>query len=346
MKRPFRFKIEKLNKMDMTTRLLLGAGTIAAVFAVFFAVFWFSDSDSGWIVNRNGSGEVVVSDPSPITGQSCANRTRRPAIVMLAGDPEARPLAGLNQADIIFEMPVTPNGINRFMAVFQCEEPEEIGSIRSAREDFLPLASVFNPIYAHWGGEHHALELLNSGVLDNVNALIYDGTVFYRKNSVKPPHNGFTTIANLFDIAGRLGYSEENTFAGFPHSSKKPERSLSNMVSSFDINYPAPFNVNWQYDEASNTYKRSRGEEPEIDANTGQQINPSVVVVMKTTSTPIDWQYIRVQTKGKGEAEFYQNGIRIAGTWENDGENLKFRDQSGEEIEFAPGRIWISITVH
>src|SRR5690606_20403701 len=113
----------------------------------------------------------------------------------------------------------------------------------------------------------------------------------------------------------------------------------------FNINYPSPFNVTWIYDEASNTYQRSRGNSPEIDANTNSQVSASVVINMKTTSTPIDWQYIRVQTKGTGEAEFYQNGVRIAGTWENDGKNLKFYDQSGKNMEFAPGRIWVSITI-
>src|SRR3989344_2427674 len=75
---------------------------------------------------------------SDLSGERCQNAKRRPIAVMLSSDPETRPLSGIGAADLVFEMPVTDGGVTRMMTVFQCEQPKEIGSIRSARSDFIP----------------------------------------------------------------------------------------------------------------------------------------------------------------------------------------------------------------
>ena len=49
--------------------------------------------------------------------------------------PNARPQAGLRQADIVFEMKVEGT-YTRYLAFFQSEDPEIVGSIRSARDCF------------------------------------------------------------------------------------------------------------------------------------------------------------------------------------------------------------------
>src|SRR3989344_1934851 len=80
---------------------------------------------------------------SSLRGENCENYKARPIAVMLASDPAARPLSGVSQADISVEMPVTPDGVTRIMSIFQCNKPNEIGSVRSARVDFLPLVASF-----------------------------------------------------------------------------------------------------------------------------------------------------------------------------------------------------------
>ena len=97
--------------------------------------------------------EQSMSEPS----QYCDNFSKRPVAVMMPVDQEARPLSALAQADLVFEIPISVDGIPRMMAVFQCQETKEIGSIRSAREDFIPLDAGLDAIYAHWGGESDAL---------------------------------------------------------------------------------------------------------------------------------------------------------------------------------------------
>ncbi len=332
-----------LNFKFSLNKILVGAGAVALIFVVSFFIWWNKEiTITGLNPLKDTSGPK-----SSIAGLECANAGRRPVAVMMAGDPETRPLAGIGQADIVFEMPVTSNGITRFMAVFQCEEPKEIGSIRSAREDFIPLAASFGSVYAHWGGEKDALSKLDGGIINNIDAMKYEGTVFYRKNSVPRPHNGFTTTDLLLEKAESLGYGSEDIFQGYVHDRDKVKRNLSSIVSTIEIDYPGQYKVLWEYDEQSNSYLRSRGGSWEIDANSGERVGANAVVVMKTSSRVLSKDYIRVDVVGEGEAVIYQNGSGISGTWKKDSSQMSsklyFYDMNDQEIKLVPGKIWVEI---
>lgn len=335
----------QLLKFDLN-KLLIITGAIVLIFVVIFIIWWNKE-----IVINNGISIISKDDSnkSLITGLDCSDVDFRPIAVMLASDIETRPLSGIGQADIVFEMPVDPTGITRFMAVFQCERPQEIGSIRSAREDFVPLAAGIKAIYAHWGGEHGVLEKLDNHIVNNIDALKFEGEIFYRKTGIRPPHNGFTNLDLLIKTAQNLKYDLKNIFPGYYHQKEKPKKNLSNLIDRVNVNYPGRHFVNWAYDSDTNLYSRFRDRSAEIDKDNGQVVKAGVVVIMKTTSMFLREQYISVDVQGNGEAQIYQNGGVIPGKWKKDptrlDSKLYFYDDSGKEIEFAPGKIWVEIVV-
>lgn len=330
-------------KFDLN-KLLIITGAIVLIFVVIFVIWWNKE-----IVINNGISIISKNEigKSLITGLDCSDADFRPIAVMLASDIETRPLSGISQADIVFEMPVDPTGITRFMAVFQCEKPKEIGSVRSAREDFVPLVAGLKAIYAHWGGEHGVLEKLDNHIVDNINALRYEGEIFYRKKGVRPPHNGFTNLDLLAKTAQNLKYDFKNIFSGYPHQKEKPKKNISNLIDQININYPGQYAVSWTYDSETNLYGRSRGGSAEIDKDNGQVVKTGVIIVMNTTSMFLREQYISVDVQGGGRAQVYQNGGVVMGKWKKDSARLDsklyFYDDSGREIEFAPGKIWVEI---
>ncbi len=168
------------------------------------------------ISNKNGGGGVK-KEKSMLAGIECENYDARPYAIMLSSDREARPLSGIGEAEMVFEMPVVENGFTRMMAVYQCNQPKEIGSVRSSRLDFVPLALGLDAIYAHFGGEKEVLEELNSGIIDNIDGLKYDGTIYYRKKSIPMPHNAFTDFALLSQSVSELGYKAIGTELVYPH---------------------------------------------------------------------------------------------------------------------------------
>jgi hypothetical protein len=272
---------------------------------------------------------------------------------MLAGDTVTRPLSGIAEADLVVEMPVITGGINRLMAVYACLPQQgadlEVGSVRSARDDYIPLAAAFDAIYAHWGGSHFALDALNRHVIDNIDALKNPFGAYFRKRGIVAPHNGFTTLVRLMRAAEGLKYrtTMREDFSAYPHAAAGEVPSSARTSGRMTIGYPGAYRVEWRYDAETRTYRRFRGGTPELDKVTNAQVAVGTVVIMRTEIRQIEGQYNDVRVVGEGEATVYRDGVAIAARWQKDPQPLsaplRFIDEKGEAIPFAPGPLWINI---
>ncbi len=328
---------------------------IAALVIIGIILFWQFGNRSINIKGPKTEGDkekISESDSkgiNPITGLECENYNRRPFAVMLAEDPITRPLSGIETADLVVEMSVITSSITRLMAVYVCEAPAEIGSLRSARHDYIPLAMGLDAIYAHWGGSHFALDKLDAGIMDNIDAMENPYNAYWQKSGILMPHNGFTSMARLVNAAEKLGYRLTNKFEGYPHlENSKLKTQNSKLNGKLTIGYPGHYAVYYRYDSEANSYKRWREGTPEIDRLNNKQVEVQNVVIMRAASRMIQPpDYNDVDIEGTGEAIVYRNGEEIRGTWKKEGNysksKLYFLDSKGEEIEFVSGKIWIEI---
>lgn len=282
---------------------------------------------------------------NPITGVECDNHNRRPLAVMMANDPVARPLSGISKADLIIEMPVITGSITRTMAFFVCEEPEEIGSLRSARHDFIPLAMGFDSVFVHWGGSNFALDKLDRGIMDNVNALYNPFGTFYRKSGLPRPHNGFTSYRRIWTAVKKLGYRQDIDFEAYTFENK--DECEVCKKGELAVGYAAPYNVYYEYDFARNVYLRFRYGYPELNRPDNSQAEFKNVIIMRALSRQINRDYNDVDVEGGGKLIFYKNGKEIFGRWEKDkaiqSSKLYFFNEDGEKIKFVPGKTIIEI---
>jgi hypothetical protein len=283
---------------------------------------------------------------------------------MQPADVAARPLAGLGQADMVIEMQAVYGSITRLMGVYGCNSPEEIGSMRSARHDFVHIAKSLGSIYVHWGRAdiEQFKDVLNNGLIDDMNcnddAGKSAGKYCFRKDPVgnmRGVDTGYIKFAQMLQGAKDFGYSMENTFKGYPHQA---DVSLNERPSGGNLRvaYAKPFDVEYDYDKDSNSYKRTWGGTADTDRNTNQRVAPKNVVVMIADAAPIKVgeQYVNVQigdpwydSTDSGSAFFYMNGQQYKGTWRKDKSRveskLMFLDEQGQEIKFVPGQIWVDI---
>jgi hypothetical protein len=205
-----------------------------------------------------------------------------------------------------------------------------------------------NAIYAHWGGSHFALDKLNAGIMDNIDAMKNPFGAFYRKAGIYAPHNGFSSIDKLINSAQQLGYSLENKFEGYPHEENQKSNSKDqNENTKLKIGYSYPWNVEWNYNAEKNSYLRFRGGKPEMDKNNNSQVEAKVVIIMRANSHQLEGQYNDVDVEGSGDLAVYQNGEEIKGTWKKDASDMEsklyFLGEDGQEIKFVPGQIWVEI---
>lgn len=318
------------------------------------------------------TGPVNEGPVSPISGIACDNWNRRPLAVMQPGDVTARPAAGFSQADMVVEMPVITAGITRLMGVYVCNLPEEVGSMRSARHDFIHLAKGLDAIFAPWGrSESHtdsdpvglAQGILDRNEVDNINCNGDAGKsanacsvnpCFRKEGMARGVDSGYGRPADFLACAEKdFGYRMENQFVGYKHKAEAPleERPQGGHLR---VAYAGPYAVEYEYNRDKNSYDRIWGDVADIDRNNNERISPKNVVVMIAQSEQIEGQYNNVQLgdpwydhSDSGDARFYMNGQEIQGTWKKDksriDSKLFFFDQAGKEIEFVPGSIWVNI---
>ena len=320
---------------------------------------------------------------SPISGLSCENWNKRPVAVMQPADVQARPAAGFSEADMVIEMPAYTSSVTRLLGVYLCNIPKEIGAIRSSRHDYIALAKGLDAFFIHWGGSHFALDLLKENVIDHIDCMNTNYCARWGvSGKMRVEDTGHIGEEKILQAMDDLGIRKENNFSGYPHREEAPieERPSGGHLR---VAFAKPYDVEYDYDKESNSYLRTWGEDADIDKNNQKRIAPKNVAVLfaysdqitinqnyvgkglrdpwlgmeeikKTGSESISGRYNNVQIgdpwydeSGSGPARYYMNGKEYAGNWKKDkskiDSKLFFYDESGKEIQFVPGQIWVEI---
>jgi hypothetical protein len=303
---------------------------------------------------RDGVEPTIPVEEKPealsvYTGEPITKRTaqKRALGVMIAGDPITRPQSGLAEADVVVEMEAAP-GITRFLALFQSVFPEEIGSVRSARNDYIDLAEGFDSVLVHWGGEKKALDRLAVSDAAEIDQFA-NGDLFYRKPGIPSPHDGFTTAELMLEGLKRYDYARPPTFSAwdFMEDGSESTRPLRGTLS---VIYGNPdFNVEYMYRPDSNTYLRRQGGALHRDGNTDEIIAPKNIVVMRANHFVYQQQggYLQFDLESGGKCDLYQNGEEIDCTWQkgDETEPLIFKDSEGKVLPMVIGPTWIQVVL-
>jgi hypothetical protein len=283
-----------------------------------------------------------TTEASKLTGvQISPDLNKRPITgVMIENSPDARPQAGLVDAGIVFEA-IAEGGITRFLALFQEGQPEYLGPVRSVRPYYVDFLLPFDAALAHAGGSAEGLaKVRNLGVkdLDHGNT----GGAYRRVSDRYAPHNLYTSMGDLDKASQQKGFTTSNS-KSLPRKAEQPGQAVT--ARTIDLNISSVlYNVHYDYDVASNTYKRTLGGRPHVDHRSGQQLSPKVVValVMGYSQKGI---YSVYQTTGSGTMFVFQDGVVHQGTWKKAGEKEQFEfvDAAGKTLALNPGQTWISI---
>lgn len=322
------------------------------------------DGDTG----GNGTPAAQEEEPTlcPLTGVEAADGVDvgRPALaVKIDNAPPARPQAGLDAADIVYEE-ISEGGLTRFLTVFHCNEAGEVGPVRSARTVDPDILQEFgNALFGYSGANSQVLNKIAGS--DFIADLKHgsSGDAYARAADRKAPYNLMTGTEKLrseedaSDVDGPpttgLKFSADVLNPPSPAASPTAGEAASPAApagSSVSFSYSNSNVVRYTYDAGTKTYLRSHGDTPHQLAN-GQQVRAVNVVVQKVQIVPgtvRDASGSPTQDTtvvGTGEATVLRGGTAVTGTWSRPSldDNTTFTDAAGETIEFAPGTTFIHL---
>lgn len=297
---------------------------------------------------ENKPEDVVKAGPYfyPLTGIGTDTKPDQRAVaIMVNNHPKARPQSGLNKADIVYEV-LAEGDVTRFLAVFQSERPANIGPVRSARVYYINLAKGLNALYIAHGYSPEAKQLLKSNYVDNLNGMVYDGTLFKRSSSRKPPHNSYITYDNILKGAEQKGYTMKNSPPAFRFYTVEESKNLTGQeAKTVNITYSksGTFNSKYQFDETLGKYKRFSAGEQTVDLDSGEPILLDNVFIIEAVHKAIDSYGLRdIDLETGGKAYLLQMGKVNEVEWANKNGRI-VPMKNGKEIPFVQGKTWVNV---
>ncbi|PID98636.1 MAG: hypothetical protein CSA83_00095 [Actinomycetales bacterium] len=137
--------------------------------------------------------EVIKNPFTGLPGLSESARGKRPVAVVINNAPPARPQWGLTSSDLLVEG-LAEGGVTRMLAFYaDVNAIPKVGSIRSARIDFVEMAENFDAIYVHWGSSETGKQKIRRDGVDDIDGM--HGQYFKRDFSRNVPmeHTGYST---------------------------------------------------------------------------------------------------------------------------------------------------------
>jgi hypothetical protein len=290
---------------------------------------------------------TVPADPvMPLTGMPITDPAlaARPALVVkIDNHPQARPQYGLNAADIVFEENVEK--LTRFAVVFQSQDSDPVGPIRSGRtQDVILLGLLNKPLFAWSGGNPNVTKAIHdSDLVDLSPSSTGNKGGFYRnnRNGEDREHTLYSKTSVLYGLTPLYAPPPPQQFT------YREEGEAFNGQASKGVDLKMDgVNVNWTWDAATTSYLRSQGGKPHNDATLGQ-VNAANVVVLELDyqPSPADSNSPEAQTVGTGKVYVFTGGVMIEGTWTRDDRLHPFqlKDSTGAVIALTPGRTWVEL---
>ncbi len=325
--------------------------TTAATTAVIAALALF--------VSACGGGESKAATPKPTTTTAAPTTTTvappiapltglvdpgaashgRPALsVKVENTPDARPQAGIDQADVVYEEVVEGN-ITRFVAMFNSTVPAVIGPVRSVRAEDPEIVWPVGGIFAYSGGAPVNVDAINAAPVHAVDESSA-GSAMVRNQQDQPPrdapHNLYGLGQPLFDLGG----DPKPPPALFQYVANGAPAVAGAGVIDFHVGFEAGYDPTWTWVAQTGLWARTLGGVPQTVVG-GAPIAPANVVIQ---FTPYAGE-AEAQTVGEGDVWIFSDGVVRTGRWvrPDKAQPAKYVDASGNPIPLRPGRTWVEL---
>ena len=302
----------------------------------------------------------------PLTGKplGAGSASKRPLVVKIDNVPAARPHYGLAQADMVIEE-LVEGFVTRLVAIYQSQDPQTIGGVRSARLADRSLTTMVRGALVYSGTSDYAWSLISQDAASGryIELSADHSAGYYRVNFRPAPYNMFTSAGAQRDTLTKLGASTVadvptlSFLANADHGATIGGMSGASAATQITIPYREDTStVIYEYDTKTRTYARfqnSAGKAVrDIDAANNAPIAAADVVIIQTDI----WEVAEIvdaagthahdmRLTGTGKATVFRDGLRQDATWsrKDDSAPFVFTNAQGEQIRLAAGQPWFHV---
>lgn len=276
----------------------------------------------------------------------------RPLAVMINNTNKALPQIGIAAADIIYEMEVE-GGITRLMAIFPnaASVPPELGSIRSARHNYLDVACGLDALLVHVGGSFIAKDQIRDMRIATIDMHHVPG-YFWRDqewmdkrgyaHSVKTSGELMQKAVERIDM--RTIIKDPASVFSFRH----PDLFVPADGPVAEYAY-VPFSNHTQaeffYDEESNEYSKHQFGQPHLDMAVGRAVSFTNVILLQTDVRVINKNgHINADLRA-GTGYYLSGGHYQEITWEKGDtyDRLQLFAADGSTLQVNVGKSYIGV---
>ncbi len=309
--------------------------------------------------------EVSQDLINPFTGELKDDAFRddmRPISIMVNNVQQSLPQKGLSEADIIYEI-VTEGGITRLMAIFsQGFDLPTIGPVRSARDQHIQLMLSYQPLYLHIGSSAPADNMLDIYHYANrdIDGMIFSEAIWFDEERAEllsqertdvDEHCWFTdgeTLERAVDEYNLDANVLEQPSPVFDFLPPDEERTPKLTAENFNVKFSDYSTSSFEYNADIGKYEKSIYGEPQIDANTGEQLSfKNVLILFTTVSTYPDGILADVQYNFGGVGYYFTNGGYEHVRWLKGAPEQPLRIVSSDgverSVEINPGNTYVAM---
>lgn len=285
----------------------------------------------------SGSGATA-----PLTGLPVdAVDTRSVLGVKVDQHPGITTFSGLERADIVYEE-LVEGGITRCLALFQSQDAERVGPVRSLRSsDFDLAAGLGEPIIAFSGANRPTMTAAEREPFVTYTPDSRGGEqVFRRDRELRAPHNLFLSTAGVREHATGSGPAR----SPFEHASPADATPDGLAVAGVRIRLSTSSEVVFTWDPQRGEWLRRAHGRVHVD-DTGRQLGVDSVLVVDSEYAHAPWDRSQPElvSVGRGDGLLLSDGRAIALRWTRTSASapFTFTGADGAALAVPAGRTWV-----
>ncbi len=281
----------------------------------------------------------------PLTGRAIddpAKAGRAAVAVKVDNDPKARPQAGLDKADLIYEE--FTEGVTRFIVVYHSTDAELVGAVRSVRPADPVVVLPLKGLLVFSGGSAAVLKLVGESRLKVVD----EDQADVMKRRPRPGKDFertlFTSTQGLFQKAADLKAPPK--FGEFLAAGGQFKGAGAVPITKLNLEAAPSVTAGYDWDAGGGVWKRSTDGRPH-SLEGGAQLAPTNVIVQFTPYSQFsgDRKVQYPEVLGTGEAFVFAAGMMVKGRWTKSGANdvTTYTDSAGAPIALPPGQTFVHL---